>query len=44
MYEYEIMDEFGNRDIIFGYNFNDACARSNIDPMSVECLSSDYID
>lgn len=45
MYEYEILFlETGERDIIFGYSFEDACIRSNIDPYEVQVLGYDYMD
>jgi hypothetical protein len=34
----------GERDIIFGYNWRDACRRSSLDPeaTNIECLMQDY--
>lgn len=45
MYEYEIMFiTTGEITLIYGYNFDDACMRSNIDPACVECLMFSYVD
>lgn len=45
MYEFEILVlETGERDIIQGYNFVDACARFGLDPSEVEVLFQEYVD
>lgn len=45
MYEFEVLFILtGERDIIHGYNFIDACARSGIDPETVEVLYQEYVD
>lgn len=45
MWEFEILYlETGDHDIIYGYNFVDACIRNDLDPDLVECLHSEYVD
>lgn len=45
MWSYEIQNsKTGERTIIFGYNWNDAVARSKIDPDDWICLNQSYED
>lgn len=45
MWEYEIQDiATGEISFIWGYSFTDACSKSGIDPLSVICLYSEYVD
>lgn len=46
MYEYEIIDRVtGERGFIWGYNFEDACARAGIQfPDMIEVIHYEYID
>lgn len=45
MFEYEIRGK-GSNDIYFiwGYNYEDACRRSNIDPSKFDVLNFEYVD
>ena len=45
MWEYEIQHiDTGEISFIWGYNFDDACYRSDLDPSEVICLYSEYVD
>lgn len=45
MWGYEVQDiETGEIFFIYGYNFEDACYRNDIDPFYVEVLSREYVD
>lgn len=45
MWSYEIQnDKTGERTIIFGYNWNDAIARSDLNPDEWTCLNRSYED
>ena len=45
MWEYEVQFiDTGEIELIYGYNFIDACAKADIDIDEVECLSYEYID
>ena len=45
MYEYEIQNKITKeRFIIFGYSFEDACRRCNLDSRDYDCLFEVYVD
>jgi hypothetical protein len=45
MYEFEVCNkETNERTLFFGYNFKDACRRSNTDPDLWDVLTYEYID
>ena len=45
MYEIDVKNRYsGERDTIFGYNFEDACRRAKYDPTDFECLDLWYVD
>lgn len=45
MYEFHIQHIACNdTDIIFGYDFNDACRRSKFDPEEWQIIMQEYVD
>ena len=45
MYEYGIINiATGERNIIFGYSYQNACRRSNLNPAEWEIDYSEYVD
>lgn len=45
MYEYELINiATGERIIIFGYSYSNACKRRNLSPAEWEICYSEYID
>lgn len=44
MWEFEVLLSDQSREIIFGYNFQDACRRSKINPDEATVLIQEYID
>lgn len=45
MYEYEIIHKKDDRELfIYGYTFEDACARAGYNPEDCYCVYREYID
>lgn len=44
MWEYILINDDNEEEIVFGYSYYDACARSNLNPDEWEVLVKSYID